>query len=131
VRRARSFRPPNGTVLDCEPMYRKPGTLLPLERRILEIALRNPESGVYGFALAQELAGEKGQTRLVSHGTMYKVLDRLRRGGLLTAEWEDAAAAEAEGRPRRRVYRVTADTAAALQRIEPRARRVRLGEARP
>ena len=63
--------------------FRKKGTLLPLEQRILELAVAHRGGGVYGFALAQELAGEGGETKLVSHGTMYKALDRMRRAGLL------------------------------------------------
>ncbi len=97
-------------------MFRKPGTLIPLERRLLEMAVRHHDRGVYGFALAQELAGEEGETKLVAHGTMYKALDRMRRAGLLSAEWEDAEAAAAEGRPRRKIYRVTAEGVAALHR---------------
>jgi PadR family transcriptional regulator PadR len=96
-------------------MYRKQGTLLPLERQVLEIAVTRQDSGVYGFSLAQELAGERGETRLVSHGTLYKALDRMRRAGLLVAEWEPAEAAAEENRPRRRVYRVTVEGARALE----------------
>lgn len=96
-------------------VFRKKGTLLELERRVLEVAVAHGSSGVYGFSLAQELAGERGETKLVSHGTMYKVLDRLRREGLLFAEWEDADVAEAEGRPRRRVYQVTGTGVEALR----------------
>ncbi len=88
--------------------FRKPGTLLPLERRILEVAVE-ASAGVYGFALAQELAGDRRERGLVAHGTLYKALDRMRRAGLRTAEWEDADTAAAEGRPRRRVYVVTAE----------------------
>ena len=61
-----------------------------MERRVLEVGLRSGDSGMYGFLLAQELAGGSGETRLVAHGTLYKALDRLRRAGLLEAEWEDA-----------------------------------------
>ena len=95
--------------------FRKPGTLLPLERRVLELAVRHAPAGVYGFALAQELADQHGATRLVSHGTLYKALDRMRRAGLLAADWEDADAAADEGRPRRRIYVVTAEGNRALQ----------------
>lgn len=88
--------------------YRRPGTLLPLERRILEVAVSRAPEGVYGFALAQELATNRDRERLIAHGTLYKALDRMRRTGMFTATWEDAEAAAAEGRPRRRVYLVTA-----------------------
>lgn len=65
--------------------------------------------GVYGFALAQDLARGEERTGLVAHGTLYKALDRLRRAGYLSAEWEDARTAEDARRPRRRVYHVTAE----------------------
>ena len=107
--------------------FRKPGTLLPLERRILEVAV-GAAAGVYGFALAQELAGDRAERRLVAHGTLYKALDRMRRAGLLTAEWEDADTAAAEGRPRRRVYVVTAEGRRVLD-ATLLASRSRLGEA--
>jgi len=96
-------------------MFRKPGTLLPLERRLLEAAARCGGQGVYGFALAQELAGAQGETKLIAHGTMYKALDRMRRAGLLSAGWEDADAAAEQGRPRRKIYRLTAAGVRALE----------------
>jgi DNA-binding PadR family transcriptional regulator len=89
-------------------VFRRPGTLLPLERRVLELAVERAPERVYGFSLAQALAERDGTTRLVAHGTLYKALDRMRRAGLLAAEWEDAAVAAAEGRPRRGVSELTA-----------------------
>jgi DNA-binding PadR family transcriptional regulator len=112
-------------------MYRRAGTLLPLERRILEISVRRADTGVYGFSLAQELAGERGQTNLAAHGTLYKALDRLRRAGLMTAEWEDADSADAQHRPRRRMYRVTAEGVRAIQTAATPSRAVRVEGARP
>jgi DNA-binding PadR family transcriptional regulator len=94
--------------------YRKRGTLIPLERAVLEIAVRRAPDPVYGFALAQELAATSDGRGLVAHGTLYKALDRLRRDGLLEASWEDADAAAAGGRPRRRHYTVTAAGVRAL-----------------
>ncbi|MGC5171281.1 PadR family transcriptional regulator [Micromonospora sp. DT81.3] len=89
-------------------MRRRAGTLLPLESEILDTALRLRRAGdvgFHGFALAKVLAGD-GKT-LTAHGTLYKALSRLEKAGLLESEWEDAAAAEEGGRPRRRVYTVT------------------------
>ncbi len=99
-------------------VFRKQGTLIPLERAILEVGARNGLDGMYGFSLAQTLAGEKGETRLVSQGTLYKALDRLRKTGLLESEWEDADLASAAGRPRRRIYRITSAGATALAEAE-------------
>lgn len=107
--------------------YRRRGTLLPLEREILEVAIRRAPAGVYGFALAQDLAGD-GRS-LVAHGTLYKALDRMRRAGLLAADWEDAEHAAAEGRPRRRVYVVTATGVAAFRGATATGAAGRLGEA--
>jgi PadR family transcriptional regulator PadR len=81
---------------------------------VLELAVERAPERVYGFALAQALAERDGHTRLVAHGTLYKALDRMRRAGLLTAEWEDPGVAAEEGRPRRRVYQVTAEGRRAL-----------------
>lgn len=41
-------------------------------------------------------------------GTVYPALRRLERAGWLVSEWEDADAARAEGRPRRKTYALTA-----------------------
>lgn len=41
-------------------------------------------------------------------GTVYPALRRLEAADCLTSEWEDEAAAHEQGRPRRRVYSLTA-----------------------
>jgi PadR family transcriptional regulator PadR len=89
---------------------RRPGTLFPLEQQILEagMQLQSAVGSFYGFALARSLASDDG-TGLTAHGTLYKALTRMTEANLLEATWEDAAIAEAEGRPRRRLYRVTAE----------------------
>lgn len=95
-------------------VFRKAGTLLPLEQAILEVGVRRGAKGMYGFSLAQELADAEGETTLVAHGTLYKALDRMRKAGLLEARWEDADTAAEAGRPRRRFYTVTGLGATAL-----------------
>ena len=40
-------------------------------------------------------------------GTVYPTLGRLKRSGLVAANWEDQRIAEREGRPRRRYYALT------------------------
>ncbi len=87
---------------------RKPGTLLPLEAEILEVALsmlRSEQATFHGFGLAQTMREQTGSRSLTGHGTLYKALGRLEEFGLLTSRWEDPAAAE--GRPRRRLYELT------------------------
>jgi PadR family transcriptional regulator PadR len=95
---------------------RKQGTLLPLEVHILEIVEESKLAGrpAYGFSLANTLAAKDG-TMLAAHGTLYKALSRLSDAGYLEAEWESPEIAEREGRPRRRLYSITAPGKAALQ----------------
>ncbi len=89
-------------------MRRRKGTLLPLEIEILRSAVdakRDENGWIHGFRLAKALRGDDGG-RLTSHGTLYKALGRLTEAGLLDDEWEDPDEALAEGRPRRRLYRI-------------------------
>jgi PadR family transcriptional regulator len=91
-------------------MKRRPGTLLPLEVSILEVALELRRAGVsdfHGFAIAREIKAQGESRALTAHGTLYKALGRMERAGLLESEWEDADFAMGQGRPRRRLYRVT------------------------
>jgi PadR family transcriptional regulator, regulatory protein PadR len=108
---------------------RKPGTLLPLEIEILEVALSMRRAGratFHGFGLAQTMREQSASRALTAHGTLYKALGRLEEFGLLTSGWEDAAAA-AEGRPRRRLYKLTGEGA----RVAERARAEESVAARP
>jgi PadR family transcriptional regulator, regulatory protein PadR len=96
---------------------RKRGTLLPLETEILEMALSMLRSGhatFHGFGLAQTMREQSGSRSLTAHGTLYKALSRLEEFGLLTSQWEDAAAVE--GRPRRRLYELTSQGAHVAER---------------
>ena len=86
-----------------------------MEEAVLELGLRRLRDGepeFHGFALATQLDEVAGR-RLTAHGTLYKVLERLERDGLLLSRWEDIDEA-AEGRPRRRLYRASDDAAGAL-----------------
>ena len=90
---------------------RKPGALLPLETEILDAALsmlRSGDAAFHGFGLAHTMREQKGSRSLTAHGTLYKALGRLEEFGLLSSRWEDVAA---EGRPRRRLYELTAEGA--------------------
>ncbi len=84
--------------------------MLPLELAILEHGVT--AETFYGFALARALSD--GDSALTAHGTLYKALARMTEAGLLSAEWEDHSPAEVEGRPRRRLYRVTGEGARVL-----------------
>ena len=98
---------------------RKPGTLLPLETEILEVALsmlRSGQTTFHGFGLAQTMRERTGSRALTGHGTLYKALGRLEERGLLGSRWEDAAAAE--GRPRRRLYELTGQGARVAEQAD-------------
>lgn len=104
---------------------RRPGTLLPLEVDLLEVAVGLQQAGAgdcYGYALAKVLAGDGQDRRLVAHGTLYKALGRLTEAGLLDSSWEAAEVAAADGRPRRRLYRVTGAGSEALAKALSQAR---------
>ncbi|MCZ7588518.1 MAG: PadR family transcriptional regulator [Gaiella sp.] len=88
-------------------MRRKPGALVPLERAILELAAARGGGPFHGFELAKALANASRSRTLTAHGTLYKALARLAEQGLLENEWEDPDTALREGRPRRRLYRLT------------------------
>jgi len=112
-------------------MRRKPGALLPLEVSILEAAIDLRRGGAdefHGFAVAKEIKDREDARTLTAHGTLYKALERMERAGLLESRWEDPAAAADEGRPRRRLYRVTGLGEQALSVAEAiqRERRLRL-----
>ncbi|MEX1008830.1 MAG: helix-turn-helix transcriptional regulator [Acidimicrobiia bacterium] len=96
---------------------RRLGTLLPIEQSILGAGLSAQRAGepeFHGFALATAIREQEAARRLTAHGTLYRALARMEHAGLLTSRWEDAEIAEAEGRPRRRLYRITGLGEAAL-----------------
>jgi DNA-binding PadR family transcriptional regulator len=53
-------------------------------------------------------------------GTVYPILRRLERRGVLKAAWEDEAVARADQRPPRRYYRLTRAGDAAVQEVTER-----------
>ncbi len=64
------------------------------------------DGAVYGLDIIE-------RTGLPS-GTVYPTLQRLEKRGFVTGRWEADSLARAEGRPRRRYYRLTAAGEAAL-----------------
>ena len=80
---------------------------MPLEVEILEVALELREDGeqvFHGYAIASRLAEANSAKKLTAYGTLYRALGRLRDRGLVESQWEDPVSAEAESRPRRRLY---------------------------
>jgi PadR family transcriptional regulator len=89
---------------------RRAGELIPIEVDILLEALRLNTAGqseFHGFGIAKELRDGRQSQGLIAHGTLYKALNRLETGGLLESTLEDPDIAANEGRPRRRLYRIT------------------------
>lgn len=83
------------------------------------LELRNAgEPEFHGFLLAKELREQDEARRLTAHGTLYKALDRMERAGLLDSRWEAPEIAAEQGRPRRRLYRVTGNGEQAFDRAE-------------
>ena len=107
------------------------GRLLDLEYRILELAIDaagDSEDGtVYGFQLARDLS-DSSAASLIGHGTLYKALSRLSTMGFLEWQWESDQAASDQGRPRRRLYRITGAGEAAV-RARSRAERITIARA--
>ena|SRR5215472_1162165 len=68
-------------------------------QRVLRVLLDSDER--YGLRIC-------GDTQLPA-GTVYPILARLERAGLVESFWEDPTRHQAEGRPRRRYYRLTPD----------------------
>lgn len=66
---------------------------------VLTALLTDPSTPLYGFQIAQATD--------LAVGTVYPVLRRLVDAGWLEDFMEDAGAAETEGRPRRRYYKLT------------------------
>jgi PadR family transcriptional regulator PadR len=69
-------------------------------KRVLQAFLDAPTEEIHGFAVAQATG--------LKAGTLYPVLQRLYEEGWLSARWEEIDE-RAEGRRRRRYYRLTAD----------------------
>ena len=63
-------------------------------------------------------------------GTIYPILARLERIGWVESDWEDPDAHIAQGRPRRRYYRLTRDGAESAAEALQAVRRVRKNAAR-
>jgi DNA-binding PadR family transcriptional regulator len=104
-------------------MRRKPGSLLPIEEAILAAGLdlrRIGHAEFHGFSIAKQMQEIGEAQQLTAHGTLYKALGRMEAAGLLESRWEEPDVALAEGRPRRRLYRLTGagERALSTSRVE-------------
>jgi DNA-binding PadR family transcriptional regulator len=98
-------------------MRRKPGTVLPIEESILRVAAGS-STDLHGFEMAKRLQEIDNARRLTAYGTLYKALSRMEEAGWLESTWEDPQIAADEGRPRRRLYRITGAGEVALSRLD-------------
>jgi DNA-binding PadR family transcriptional regulator len=107
---------------------RKPGSLVPLESAILDVALNLDGSGVrefHGYQLARYLAHVSDHRLLTAYGTLYRALGRLEKMGLLTSRGEDPQIAASENRPARRLYALTSDAVRVARQHAPSRTRAR------
>ena len=74
---------------------------------ILRLLYEKPS---YGYQLIETLEEKSSGLHKVETGSIYTVLRRMERRGLLKSEWE-----ETETRPDRRIYKVTKSGAEALK----------------
>ncbi|MFN0280338.1 MAG: PadR family transcriptional regulator [Kineosporiaceae bacterium] len=88
-----------------------------LEHCVLALLRAAPR---YGFDLVRELSEAEGL--LTSEGTIYPLLSRLRKDGLVTTTWQ-----ESDAGPPRRYYALTTDGRSALERFVVDWRRFRDG----
>jgi DNA-binding PadR family transcriptional regulator len=94
--------------------------------QVTALVLRAVAAGYhYGFDVMEACA--------LPSGTVYPALRRLEKAGLLASRWEKAAAAHADGRPRRRMYELTRAGAGALAEADEKLAEMRrlLGEFPP
>lgn len=84
----------------------------PLGRQTLRVLAAVRDGARYGLDIVE-------RTELPS-GTVYPVLARLRRRGLLESRWEEDEVAAREGRPRRKYHRPTAEGYRVLDRAAER-----------
>jgi len=91
-----------------------------LRRGVLEYCVLSllDDEPVYGFDLVRRLGDVDGM--VISEGTIYPLLSRLRREGRVSTTW-----AEAESGPPRRYYSLTPDGRAALATFAVEWRRFR------
>lgn len=100
---------------------------MPLEVAILGAALELRGAGegeFHGYGIATRIAEATSARKLTAYGTLYRALGRLKNHGLLESRWEDPGTAEVDGRPRRRLYSVTAAGESALALTHQAARTV-------
>ena len=77
---------------------------------VLKAMSKDPLRPRYGLDISKESG--------LPDGTIYPILARLHRAGLLHREWEDIDESH-EGRPRRRLYRITGEGVRMARELAP------------
>lgn len=90
-------------------------------RLVLQTLLTDPDEELYGLQIVDATG--------LPPGTIYPILARLEGAGWVTSRWEEGA--HAEGRPRRRYYRVTPDSVAPARALLADSERRRAAQRRP
>src|SRR3954469_5721404 len=98
------------------------GPRMTIPTQLVLEALLQSDGELYGLEI-----GDLAQLR---SGTVHPILARLEGVGWLTSRWEDIAP-QAEARPPRRYYRLTAEGALAAQAALARAHRPAMARLRP
>lgn len=93
----------------------RPRALSSQAQALLIALVRARRDWRYGYDLAREIG--------LNSGSLYPILMRLSERGLLETDWEDS---EHPGRPRRHIYRLTAQGAALATNIARESARGRL-----
>lgn len=91
-------------------------------QRVLRVLLDPPSNDHYGLEIMRATG--------LKSGSLYPILGRLEKAGWIEGNWEDVDEAT-EGRPRRRLYRLTPDgVVRARASLEETARQLGLDPAR-
>jgi PadR family transcriptional regulator, regulatory protein PadR len=86
------------------------GELTPLQYALLDATARLRANGIpeiHPYGLTKMLEDADGDRRWIGYGSQYRAVQQLTERGYLTTRWEAPEVAEAEKRPRRRLYAIT------------------------
>jgi hypothetical protein len=100
--------------------------LTPLQHALLQTIERLRAGGIpeiHAYGLTKVLEDSQGERRWIGYGSQYRAMAELADRGFVSGRWEDASLAEAEKRPRRRLYAITPAGQRALTQA-PRSRPV-------
>ncbi len=89
------------------------------EALVLGVLREGPQ---HGYSIARQINERSASVLSLGEGQLYPLLKRLEKDGLIEGEWETSE----EGRPPRRVYALSAEGRAELERQAERWRQVSL-----